>query len=125
MKYYNSIDYVIGLNNLAKFGFGKILPNGGTHTQNIRVRPFFLNFFQLFTLFDEGAAKTAEPIFTRIMSIDTVWWKSDPYLEIKNIGQWPWPWKGQNPPVFLTFKILTWIFSKTVRNREKMSMEVT
>ena len=31
------IDYVIDLNNLAKFGFGKIFPDGDTHTQHIRV----------------------------------------------------------------------------------------
>ena len=38
---FGRIDYVIDLNNLAKFGFGKIFPDGGTHTQHIRVRPFF------------------------------------------------------------------------------------
>ena len=31
-------------------------------------------------------------------SFDVVWWESDPFLEMKNIGQWPWLWKGQNPP---------------------------
>ena len=68
------IDYVIDLNNLAKFDFGKISPDGGTHTQHIRVRPFFsFLFLKLFTLFDEGAAETAEPILTRDMSIDAVW----------------------------------------------------
>ena len=47
-KIFGTIDYVIDLNNLAKFGFGKIFPDGDTHTQHIRVRPFFsffLNFF--------------------------------------------------------------------------------
>ena len=43
-KIFGTIDYVIDLNNLAKFGFGKIFPDGGTHTQHIRVRPFF-SFF--------------------------------------------------------------------------------
>ena len=44
-KIFGTIDYVIDLNNLAKFGFGKIFPDGGTHTQHIRVRPFFSFFF--------------------------------------------------------------------------------
>ena len=39
------------------------------------------------TLFDEAAAKTAEPILTLDMSIDAVWRESDPFLKIKNIGQ--------------------------------------
>ena len=63
-KIFGTIDYVINLNNIAKFGFGKIFGDGGTYTQHIRVRPFFsfsffffYLFFQLFTLFDEGAAK--------------------------------------------------------------------
>ena len=130
-KIFGTIDYVIDLNNLAKFGFGKIFPDGDTHTQHIRVRPFFsfiysffYLFFQLFTLFDEGAAKTAKPIFTRNMSFDAVWWESDPFLEMKNIGRWPRPWKGQNPPFCLTLKTLTRIFSKTVRDRENVSIQV-
>ena len=109
-------------NYLAKFGFEKIFADGGTHTQHFVL--FFLLFLKLFTLFDEGAAKTAEPILTRSMSIDAVWWEPDPFLEKKNIGQWPWPWKGQNVPFCLILKILTRIFSKTVRDREKMSIEV-
>ena len=36
---------------------------------------------------NEGAAKMAEPILTRDMSIDAVWRESDPFLEMKNIGQ--------------------------------------
>ena len=107
---FGTIDYVLNLNNLAKFGFGKIFPDGVTHTQHIRVRPFFF-FKNFFTLFDEGTAKTAEPILTRNTSFDAVWWESDPFLEMKNIGQWPWPWKGQNPLFCLTRKILTRIFS--------------
>ena len=74
-KIFGTIDYVIDLNNLANLGFGKIFPDGGTHTQHIRVHPFFLLFiylfFELFTLFDEGAAlnwsgwkKSAELILT-------------------------------------------------------------
>ena len=49
-KIFGLIDYVIDLNNLAKFGFGKIFPDGDTHTQHIRVRPFF-SFFYLFFYF--------------------------------------------------------------------------
>ena len=45
-KIFGMIDYVIDLNNLAKFGFGKNFPDGGTHTQHIRVRPFFKNFLR-------------------------------------------------------------------------------
>ena len=81
-KIFGMIDNVIDLNNLAKFGFGKIFPDGGTHTQHIRVRPFL----KLFTLFDDGAAETAEPILTRDMSIAAVWWESDSFLEIRSIG---------------------------------------
>ena len=66
------IDYVIDLNNQAKFGFGKIFPDGVTHTQHIRVRPFFF-FLLTFYALDEGAAKTAEPILTRNTSFDAVW----------------------------------------------------
>ena len=32
-KIFGAIDYVIDLNNLAKFGFGKIFGDGGTYTQ--------------------------------------------------------------------------------------------
>ena len=49
-KIFGTIDYVIDLNNLAKFGFGKIFPDGGTHTQHIRVRPFFSFFFKFIFL---------------------------------------------------------------------------
>ena len=34
-KIFGMIDYVIDLNNPAKLGFGKIFPDGGTHTQQI------------------------------------------------------------------------------------------
>ena len=34
-KIFGTIDYVIDLNNLAKFGFGKIFPDEDTHTQHI------------------------------------------------------------------------------------------
>ena len=52
----------------------------------IRVRPFF-TFFQLFTLFDEGTVKMAQPILTYDTSINTIWQELDPFLEIKNFGQ--------------------------------------
>ena len=68
-------------------------------------------------LFDEGAAKTAEPILMRDMSIDAIWRESDPFLEMKNSGQWPWPWKGQISPFYATFKILNRFFLETVRDR--------
>ena len=32
---FGTIDYVIDLNNLAKFGYGNIFPDGGIHTQHI------------------------------------------------------------------------------------------
>ena len=50
-KIFGTIDYDIDLNNLAKFGFGKIFPDGDTHTQHIRVRPFFSFSFFFFFLF--------------------------------------------------------------------------
>ena len=49
-KIFGTIDYVIDPNNLAKFGFGKIFPDGGTHTQHIRVRPFFFFFLTFYAL---------------------------------------------------------------------------
>ena len=49
-KIFGMIDYVIDLNNLAKFGFGKIFADGGTHTQHIRVRPFFFFFSTFYAL---------------------------------------------------------------------------
>ena len=119
-KIFDRIDYVIDLNNLAKFGFRKIFTDGGTHTQHIRVRPSF-SFFSFFSFIFFNFLKfhlwwrcsqTAKPILTRNTSFDAVWWESDPFLEMKNIGWWPWPWKGQNPPFCLTLKILTRIFSK-------------
>ena len=50
-KIFGTIDYVIDLNNLANFGFGKIFPDGSTHTQHIRVRPFFSFFLFIFLTF--------------------------------------------------------------------------
>ena len=47
-KIFGTIDNVIDLNNWQKFGFGKIFPVGGTHTQHIRVRPFFYLFIFFF-----------------------------------------------------------------------------
>ena len=37
---FGMIDNVIYLNNLAKFGFGKIFGGRATHTQHMRVRTF-------------------------------------------------------------------------------------
>ena len=51
-NFFGMIDYVIDLNNLAKFGFGKIFPDGGTHTQHIRVRHFFYFIYFLFYFFN-------------------------------------------------------------------------
>jgi hypothetical protein len=42
------IDYVIDLNNLAKFGSGKIFRDWGTYAQHIRVCAFFSFFFLTF-----------------------------------------------------------------------------
>ena len=46
-KIFGTIGYVIDLNNLSKFGFGKIFGDGGTYTQHIRVCAFFLTFYAL------------------------------------------------------------------------------
>ena len=45
-KIFSTIDYVIDLNKLAKFGFGKIFRDWGTYTQHIRFCAFFRNFFK-------------------------------------------------------------------------------
>ena len=119
-KIFGTIDNVIDLNNLAKFGFGKIFPDGDTHAQHIRVRPFFLTFYALWWRCSQNGwtdFDAQDVIRRRLVRVK-------PFLEIKNIGQWPWPWKGQNPPFCLTRKTLTRIFSKTVRDREHMYMEV-
>ena len=72
------IDYVIDMNNIAKFGSGKIFPDGGTYTHtytytytnvHIRVRHVF-NFLRSLMKVQK---KTAEPILTLNMSIDVVW----------------------------------------------------
>ena len=52
-KIFGTIDYVIDLNE--KFGFGP------THTQHIRVRPFFSFFLTFYALW----SKTAEPILAQ------------------------------------------------------------
>ena len=49
-KKFGTIDNVIDLNNLAKFGFGKIFGDWGTYTQHIRVCAFF-SFFSFFLTF--------------------------------------------------------------------------
>ena len=46
-KIFGTIDYVIDLNNLAKFGFGKIFRDWDTYTQHIRVCAFFITFYAL------------------------------------------------------------------------------
>ena len=46
-KIFGTINYVIDLNNLAKFGFGKIFRDWGTYTQHIRFCAFF-SFFSFF-----------------------------------------------------------------------------
>ena len=84
----------------------------------------YFYFFNFLRSLMRVQPKTAEPILTRNTSFDAVWWESDPFSEMKNINRWPWPRKGQNPPFCLTLKILTRIFSKTVRDRKNVSMEV-
>ena len=49
-KIFGTIDYVIDLNNLAKFGFGKIFRDWGTYTQHIRVCAFFSFFLTFYAL---------------------------------------------------------------------------
>ena len=44
-KIFGTINYVIDLNNLAKFGFGKIFRDRGTYTQHIRFCAFFYFFY--------------------------------------------------------------------------------
>ena len=46
-KIFGTIDYVIDLNNLSKFGFGEIFRDWGTYTQHVRVRAF-VSFFKNF-----------------------------------------------------------------------------
>ena len=57
-KIFCTIDYVIDLNNLAKFGFGKIFRDWGTYTHYIRFFLIFLIliFFKLFMHFDKNTA---------------------------------------------------------------------
>ena len=46
-KIFGTIDYVIDLNNLAKFGFGKFFRDWGTYTQHIRVCAFLKTVYAL------------------------------------------------------------------------------
>ena len=125
------IDYVIDLNNLEKFGFGKISPDGGTLTQLMRFRPFLFSCFLVFLVLN--FLRTLMRVKTK--RLNRFWRairhstpfgesKSDQFLEMRNIDQWPWPWKGQNPPFCLTLKTLTRIISKTVRDIENVFIEV-
>ena len=50
-KIFGTINYVIDLNNLAKFGFEKIFRDWGTYTQHIRFWAFFLFFIFYFLYF--------------------------------------------------------------------------
>ena len=50
-KIFGMIDYVIDLNNLAKFGSGKIFRDWGTYAQHIRVCAFFFFFFFFITFY--------------------------------------------------------------------------
>ena len=50
-KMFGTIDYVIDLNNLAKFGFRKISRDWGTYTQHIRFCVFFFFFFLFISTF--------------------------------------------------------------------------
>ena len=51
-KIFGTIDYVIDLDNLAKFGLGKIFRDWGTYTQHIRFCAFFsFSFFFIFLTF--------------------------------------------------------------------------
>ena len=55
-KKFGAIDYVIDLNNLAKFGFRKIFGDGGAYTQHIRVCGFFFFIFFFKTFYALGHA---------------------------------------------------------------------
>ena len=48
---FSTIDHVIDLNILAKFGFGKFFWDWGTYTQHIRVCAFFSFFKFVFTFY--------------------------------------------------------------------------
>ena len=97
-KIFGTIDHVIDLNNLAKFGFRKKF-SGRRYTYPTCKGSSFFSFFKTFyALLMRVQAKMAEPILTSNTSFHAIWWESDPFLETTNIGQWLWPWQGQNPP---------------------------
>ena len=73
---------------------------------------FFLLIFSTFYALWWGCSRNGWTDFDAQYVIRRRSVRVRPFLEIKNIGRWPWPWKGQNPPFCLTLKILTRISRK-------------
>ena len=123
-KIFGTIDYVIDLNNLAKFGFGKIFRDWGTYTQHIRVCAFFFFFFLTFYALRHAHSLNGWTDFHAQYLKRRRLVQGGAFSMIEKFDLWPWPLKGQNPPFCSAFKILTGIISKTVRDREMVSIEV-
>ena len=129
-KIFGTIDFVIDLNKLAKFGFGQIFRDCGTYTQHIRVCAFFsfFSFFFLFFFITFYALRHAHSL-NGWTDFDAQYLKQRRLVRggaismLEKIDAWPWPLKGQNPPFCSAFKILTVIISRTVRDREMVSIE--
>ena len=126
-KIFNTIDYVIDLNNLAKYGFGEIIRDWGTYTQHIRVCAFF--FFLLFFITfyalrhayslngwtDCHAQYLERRRLVRGGAISMLEKNRFLTLTFK---------RSANPPICSAFKISTGIISRKVRDREMVSIEV-
>ena len=117
-KIFGTIDNVIDLNNLAKFGFGKIFRDRGTYTQHIRVCAFFI-FWTFYALWHGYSLNSWTDFDARYLKRPRlVRGGAFSMIEKNRIL------KGQSPPFCSAFEILTGIISKTVRDREMVSTEV-
>ena len=122
-KIFGMIDYVIDLKNLAKFGFEKIFPDGGTHTQHERVRPFF-SLKKLFYALWWGCSQNDSTDFDAQYVNRRRLVRVRPFSRNYKNRSMTLTLKRSKSAICLTLKILTRIFSKTVRDREKMLIEV-
>ena len=128
-KIFGTIDYVIDLNNLAKFGFGKIFPDWGTHTQHIRVRPFFYFFYFLFIFLTFyalwwGCSQNGWTDFEAQYVIRRNLVRVRTFFKNKKYRSMTLTLKRSKSAILFDPKNFDPNFLETVRDREKVSIEV-
>ena len=111
-KKFGEIDYVIDINNLSKFGFGKNFGDWGTYTQHMRVCAFFITFYVLWQGYSLNGWNDFHVQYLKLCHLV----RGGAFSILEKINSWPWPVKGQIPPFCAAFEILTVIFSKTVQH---------